>query len=97
MVDDEAVRWRRERRQRFLQQVADEHYKHIDRIAEDVPLNAEHSNPHDGMNSDYNEHHATVSATPEQEDEHNQKIMDLIEEYRRDIGAYSQARDQRPD
>jgi hypothetical protein len=66
-------------RQEFLAAAAAIHKEFLDRYADDIPLDPAYVKT-DGP-SDYNEHHATVSAPPELEDEYNARVVALIKEH----------------
>jgi hypothetical protein len=66
-------------RQEFLAAAAAIQKEFLDRYADDIPLDPAYVKT-DGP-SDYNEHHATVSAPPELEDEYNARLVALIKEY----------------
>jgi hypothetical protein len=68
----------------FLAAVAAIHNEFLDRYADDIPLDPAYVKT-DGP-SDYNEHHATVSAPPDLEDEYNARLVALIKEYQTDLG-----------
>lgn len=69
-------------RQWVLDQAARLHREAMLRYADQVPVNLADSHPHDGQRSDYNEHHADVSAPPELEDSLNQALVDLVTQWR---------------
>lgn len=62
------------------------HAEHMDRIADRVPVDLSDSHPHNGRDSDYNEHHADVSAPPPVDDQLNRRLVALIERYHRANG-----------
>jgi hypothetical protein len=69
----------------FLAAVAAIHNEFLDRYADDIPLDPAYAKKTDGP-SDYNEHHATVSAPPDLEDEYNARLVALIKEYQAGLG-----------
>ena len=66
-------------RQQMLKEAARLHAEWSDRHADDVPARPSDSQPHDGENSDYAEHHADRSAPPQVDDELNRRLAALIE------------------
>jgi hypothetical protein len=52
--------------------------RYADRIETAYPAG---SHPHDGVNSDYAQHHAIMSAPPEYDDILNEKLLALTLEY----------------
>jgi hypothetical protein len=65
--------------QEFLDAAAAITHEFLDRHADDIPLDPDYVKT-DGP-SDYNEHHALVSAPPELENEYNARLVALIKEY----------------
>jgi hypothetical protein len=71
-------------RQEFLAAAAAIHKEFLDRYADEIPLDPAYA--HTDGPSDYNEHHATVSAPAELEDEYNARVVALIKEYQAGLG-----------
>jgi hypothetical protein len=69
----------------MLAQAADLHYEWSDRYAEQVPVDPDGAEPNEDGESDYNEHHHTVSAPPEIDDQLNAKLFALVEQRQRDV------------
>lgn len=67
----------------MLAQAAELHAEHMDRVADRVPVDLSDSHPHHGGVSDYSEHHADVSASPQTDDQLNRRLAALIERYHR--------------
>ena len=70
----------------MLAEAARLHAEHTDRVAERVPVDLRDSDPHNGRDSDYNEHHSDVSASPQVDDQLNRRLAALIERYQKANG-----------
>lgn len=71
--------------EQMLAETARLHAEHMDRVADRVSVDLSDSHPH-GDRSDYNEHHADVSAPPQVDDQLNRRLAALIERYQRANG-----------
>lgn len=79
-MDNNQSTQNKKNKQIILEEISRLHREWIKEIEPSVEMNPEDSKPHAEGESDYNQHYPTVSATPEQEEDFQQRVAGLYAE-----------------